>query len=119
MLERCTDAESTSSLLGTFERYLTIWSCMDVMPTIVKALDDLHQVLKHRGVQSRPLLTLLMKFDNGRYFGEASRIRISSDITAFTLVCLLLIILRLHHLCVVTGTAASPRSPGSCTRSSP
>lgn len=97
MLEQCTDAESTSSLLGTFDRYLTIWNCMDVMPTIVKALDGLHQVLKHRGAQSRPLLTLLMKFDNGRYLGEVSRSRICSDITAFTLVCFSLIILGRHN----------------------
>lgn len=74
-------------LLNTFDRYETIWTCMDVMPTIVKALDTAHHVWKLRGVQSRPLLVLLMKFDNGRHLEESSRERIASDIAAFTLVC--------------------------------
>lgn len=86
LIEHCNEADSISSLLGTFDRYLTIWNCMDMMPTIVKALDNVHQAWKHRGIQSRPLLALLIKFDNGRYLAEASRIRVSSDIAAFTLV---------------------------------
>ncbi|KAH9485234.1 hypothetical protein JR316_0002141 [Psilocybe cubensis] len=72
-------------LLNTFDRYETIWSCMDMMPAIVKALDNAHQVWKLRGVQSRPLLALLTKFDRERYLEEGSRERISSDVAAFTL----------------------------------
>ena len=59
---------------------------MDVMPTIVKALDDAHYAWKLRGVPSRPLLMLLMKSDNGRYLSESSRERLTADISAFTLV---------------------------------
>ena len=59
---------------------------MGVVPVIVQALDTAHQVWKLRGVQSRPLLALLIKFDNGRYLNEGSRERIVSDIAAFTLV---------------------------------
>lgn len=59
---------------------------MDVVPIIVQALDTARQVWKLCGVQSRPLLALLIKFDNGRYLNEASRERIESDIAAFTLV---------------------------------
>ncbi|KAF8972899.1 hypothetical protein BDZ97DRAFT_2053658 [Flammula alnicola] len=85
MLEHSVDADSMNGLIATFERYMTIWNCMDVMPMIVKALDTAHQVWKLRGVQSRPLLALLVKFDNGRHLPEASRDRIASDIAAFTL----------------------------------
>lgn len=77
-------------LLNTFDRYETIWTCMDMMPTIVKALDTAHHVWKLRGVQSRPLLSLLMKFDHGKHLEEASRERIASDVAAFTLVFFLL-----------------------------
>ena len=59
---------------------------MDVVPTIVQALDRAHQVWKLCGVQSRPLLALLIKFDNGRHLNKESRERIESDIAAFTLV---------------------------------
>lgn len=63
---------------------------MDVVPIIVQALDTGHQVWKLRGVPSRPLLALLIKFDNGRYLSEGSRERIVSDIEAFALVTLTL-----------------------------
>ncbi|KAF9484513.1 hypothetical protein BDN70DRAFT_872547 [Pholiota conissans] len=85
MLEQCNDTESMSSLIGIFDRYAAIWNCMDVMPTIVKSLDATHQVWKHRGVQSRPLLARLMKFDNGRHLPGSSRDRITSDRAAFSL----------------------------------
>lgn len=90
MLEHSSDVDSMNSLINTFYRYAAIWACMDVMPTIVKALDTAHHVWKLRGLQSRPLLSLLMKFDNGRYLDEISRDRIISDIAAFTLVRFLL-----------------------------
>jgi mediator of RNA polymerase II transcription subunit 12 len=86
MLDHSNDAESMNGLIGTFYRYATIWTCMDVVPIIVQALDRAHQVWKLCGVQSRPLLALLIKFDNGRYLNEGSRERIESDIAAFTLV---------------------------------
>jgi len=86
MLEQCTDVDSMNGLIGVFYRFATIWTCMDVMPTIVKALDDAHHAWKLRGVPSRPLLTLLMKFDNGRYLSETSRERLAADISAFTMV---------------------------------
>ncbi|KIM45096.1 hypothetical protein M413DRAFT_441761 [Hebeloma cylindrosporum] len=85
MLEHCVDAESMDSLLNTFCRHITIWNCMNVMPAIVKALDTAHQVWKLRGVQCRPLLALIMRFDNSRHLSEASRERIESDLAAFTL----------------------------------
>ena len=86
MLDHSNDAESMNGLIGTFYRYATIWTCMDVVPIIVQALDRAHQVWKLCGVQSRPLLALLIKFDNGRYLSKGSRERIESDIAAFTLV---------------------------------
>ena len=76
-----------NGVISTFYRYAPIWSCMDAMSTIVKALDKAHHAWKLRGMQSRPLLALLMKFDHGRYLNEASRHRIAADVAAFTLVC--------------------------------
>lgn len=58
---------------------------MDAMPAIVKTLDTTHQAWKLRGVQSRSLLALLTRFDHGRHLDQASRERIASDFTAFTL----------------------------------
>ncbi|CAA7259196.1 unnamed protein product [Cyclocybe aegerita] len=84
MLEHATDAETMNGLIGTFYRYAAIWTCMDTVPTIVKALDVAHQLWKSRGIPSRPLLALLMRFDNGRHLSQASRDRIVTDVTAFT-----------------------------------
>jgi len=86
MLEHCVDLESMDGLLNTFRRHVTIWNCMNVIPTIVRALDAAHQAWKFRGIQCRPLLALIIRFDNGRHLSDASRERISSDLAAFTLV---------------------------------
>jgi hypothetical protein len=84
MLEQSSDVDSMNGLIGTFYRYATIWTCMDVMPTIVKALDIAHHGWKSRGVPSHSLLTLLLKFDNCLYLSETSRGRLVADIEAFT-----------------------------------
>lgn len=86
MLEHCVDTESMDGLLNTFCHHITIWNCMNVMPTIVKALDTAHQVWKLRGIQCRPLLASIIRFDSSRHLSEASRERIESDLAAFTLV---------------------------------
>lgn len=91
MLGHCVDADSMNGLTGVLCRFATIWTCMDVMPSIVKSLDDAHYAWKLRGVPSRPLLTLLMKFDNDRYLSKDSRERLSADISVFSLVNLALI----------------------------
>lgn len=89
VLKHSNDADFMNSLLNTFFRYEAIWTCMDIMPTIVNALDAAHHMWKLRGVQSRPLLALLMKFDKGRHLETHSRDKISSDIAAFELVSFL------------------------------
>ena len=86
MLDHCVDTESMDSLLNTFCRHIIIWNCMNVMPTIVKALDTAHQVWKLRGIQCRPLLALIIRFDSSRHLSEASRESVESDLAAFTLV---------------------------------
>ena len=89
---------------------------MDVVPIIVQALDRAHQVWKLCGVQSRPLLALLIKFDNGRYLNEGSRERIESDIAAFTLVTPLSSIHLLAFLKFESaGTPTYCAAFGSCT----
>ncbi|PPQ98440.1 hypothetical protein CVT24_004119 [Panaeolus cyanescens] len=85
MLEHCTDTNAMNGLVGTFYRYGVIWACMDEVPTIVNALDAAHQTWKQRGVQSRPLLTLITQLDNDRYLTPASRERNAADVAAFAL----------------------------------
>ncbi|KAF8995454.1 hypothetical protein BDQ17DRAFT_1430355 [Cyathus striatus] len=84
MLEHTTSSELLIGIIDSLHRYATIWACMDMLPAITLALDTAHQQWKSRGTQSRPLLTLLMEFDNGRYLGDTSRERILSDIAFFT-----------------------------------
>jgi len=86
MVERCNDVGSMNALVGTFCRYGTVWTCMNMMPMIVQALETVHLAWKLRGVPSRPLLMLLMKFDNGRYLSDPSRDKLVADIDAFTAV---------------------------------
>lgn len=62
---------------------------MNAIGNIITALDTAHQVWKVRGVQSRPLLSLLLELDDGRHLTDASRKNITADITAFTLVGIL------------------------------
>lgn len=59
---------------------------MDVVSGIVASLDMAHQTWRAKGIQYRPLLSLLLEFDNGEYLSTVSRDRITADINAFTLV---------------------------------
>lgn len=76
-------------VIDTLHRFATIWACMNAIGNIITALDTAHQVWKARGVQSRPLLSLLLELDGGRYLADASRQNITADIKAFTLVIVL------------------------------
>lgn len=84
MLDHTREVDSMNGLIGTFYRYATIWNCMDTMPAIVKSLDSAHCAWKARGVPSHPLLSLLVKFDNGRYLSEEARKQLTADLEAFT-----------------------------------
>ncbi|KAG6821035.1 hypothetical protein H0H93_007925 [Arthromyces matolae] len=57
---------------------------MSEIDTIVVALDKAHQAWRARGIQSRPLLSLLLQFDAGRSLDIASRQRISADVALFS-----------------------------------
>ena len=83
MLRNAFDSETMVSVVDVLHRYAAIWPCMDAIPAIVSALDNAYQHWKARGLQSRPLLGLLVEFDNGRHLAEGSRNQIMSDITAF------------------------------------
>lgn len=83
MLRNTFDSETMISVVDAFHRYSAIWPCMNSIPTIVQALNAAYQAWKARGLQSRPLLGLLMEFDYGRHLAEASRNQIMSDIVAF------------------------------------
>lgn len=70
-------------VVDILHHYAAIWPCMNAIPTIVQALYDAYEAWKARGLQSRPLLGLLVEFDNGRHLTDLSRSQISSDIAAF------------------------------------
>ncbi|KAG6829453.1 hypothetical protein H0H92_004513 [Tricholoma furcatifolium] len=84
LLEHSTTADLLVAVLNTLHRFSTIWACMNEICTIVAALDKTHQSWKARGISSRPLLSLLLEFDAGRYLGDVSRERIVTDMTIFT-----------------------------------
>lgn len=75
-------------VINTLQRFATIWSCMGVMGSITSALYNAHQVWKVRGIQCRPLLTLLLEFDNNKHLHGTSRERVTTDVAAFSLVSL-------------------------------
>ncbi|KAG6886295.1 hypothetical protein C0993_006705 [Termitomyces sp. T159_Od127] len=85
LLEYSATVDLLIAVIDTFHRYSTIWACMDEFRSIVAALDKAHQVWKARGIQSRPLLSLLLDFDGGRYLSDVSRERIEAEFTMFTL----------------------------------
>ena len=86
VLERADTVDILSVVINALQRFATIWACMDVMGNITSALYNAHQVWKARGIQCRPLLALLLDFDNNTYLDSLSRERITTDVAAFSLV---------------------------------
>ncbi|KAJ3781694.1 hypothetical protein GGU10DRAFT_98188 [Lentinula aff. detonsa] len=85
MLEHCSTEELLLAVIDTFRRHAVIWASMDVKGVIINALDFVHHSWKMRGIQSKPLLALLVEFDGGRYLSDASREEVRTDLAAFTL----------------------------------
>ncbi|KAF5388867.1 hypothetical protein D9757_005681 [Collybiopsis confluens] len=85
MLQHCSTEELLLAVINTFRRHAIIWTSMDVKCTIIGALDSVHHSWKARGIQSRPLLALLVEFDGGRHLSDTSRDEVRTDLTAFTL----------------------------------
>ncbi|KAF8828838.1 hypothetical protein HHX47_DHR3000082 [Lentinula edodes] len=73
MLEHCSTEELLLAVIDTFRRHAVIWASMDVKGMIINALDSVHYSWKMRGIQSKPLLALLVEFDGGRYLSDVSR----------------------------------------------
>lgn len=86
LLRYAQDPNSMTSVVDVLHHYAAIWSCMNAIPSIVQTLYDAYQTWKSRGLQSRPLLGILMESDNGRHLAEAYRNQIVSDIIAFRMV---------------------------------
>jgi len=86
LLDHSSTVDALNAVICTLHRFATIWACMDVVSGIVASLDMAHQIWRAKGIQYRPLLSLLLEFDNGEYLNTVSRDRITADINAFTLV---------------------------------
>ncbi|KAG6857783.1 hypothetical protein H0H87_004199 [Tephrocybe sp. NHM501043] len=84
LLENSIAVDLLIAVIDTLHRFSTIWACMNGIEVIVTALDKAQQVWKARGIQCRPLLSLLLEFDAGKYLSNVSRERITADITMFT-----------------------------------
>lgn len=102
-----------ASVIETFHRYVTIWTCMNAAATITAALYTAHQMGRTRGIQSRILLALLVEIDNGQHLDTPSREQVSADIAAFAHVSLLWS-LSLASLIDLLGTATGLRDTRSC-----
>lgn len=61
---------------------------MNKMRTISSALFAAHTIWKARGVQSRPLINLLIELDDGRLLEQSQREQVLADHTAFAYVSL-------------------------------
>ncbi|KAF9070892.1 hypothetical protein BDP27DRAFT_1419656 [Rhodocollybia butyracea] len=85
MLEHCSTEELLLAIIDTFRRHAVIWASMDVKGLVITTLDSVHHSWKMRGIQSRPLLALLVEFDGGKYLSDMSRDEIRTDLAAFTL----------------------------------
>ncbi|KAJ4468328.1 hypothetical protein J3R30DRAFT_3305964 [Lentinula aciculospora] len=85
MLEHCSTEELLLAVIDTFRRHAVIWASMDVKRMIINALDSVHHSWKMRGIQSKPLLALLVEFDGGRYLSDVSREEVRTDLATFTL----------------------------------
>jgi mediator of RNA polymerase II transcription subunit 12 len=84
ILEHVTTADLLIAVVETVHRYATIWTCMNAMGSIAAALYTTHQVWRTRGIQSRPLLALLIDIDNGRHLDKGAREQVATDIAAFS-----------------------------------
>lgn len=88
MLEYSTTVDVLMVVINTLQRFAAIWACMDVMESITSALYNAHQVWKARGIQCRPLLSLLLEFDDNKHLHGTSRERVTTDVATFSLVSL-------------------------------
>ncbi|KAG5638808.1 hypothetical protein H0H81_010037 [Sphagnurus paluster] len=83
LLDHSATVDILMAIIDTLHRFATIWACMDSIGSIVNALYKAHQTWKARGIQSYPLLSLLLEFDNRKYLGDVSRGLITNEITVF------------------------------------
>ena len=87
VLENSLTVDLLTAVNETIHRYLTIWVCMQSSAAIATALYTAHQTWKTEGIQSRALLTLLMKVDDGYVLDGASRTQLAADVAALSHVC--------------------------------
>ena len=83
MLEHATTTDMLMVVIEMFHRHLDVWASMNAIGTIITALYSAHQLWRSRGVQSRALLALLVKLDNGHHLDDVSREHVAADISAF------------------------------------
>lgn len=86
LLESTSTEDLLAPVIDTFHRHATVWTAMDVKRDIISALNTTRHTLKLRGMQSRPLLGLLVEFDGGKYLSDALRDEIAADVSLVALV---------------------------------
>lgn len=85
-LEHASSSELLTAVIRTLRQHTEVWACMDRTQSISSALFAAHTVWKTRGVQSRPLLNLLIELDDGRLLEQTAREQVLADHTAFAYV---------------------------------
>ncbi|KIY71093.1 hypothetical protein CYLTODRAFT_419101 [Cylindrobasidium torrendii FP15055 ss-10] len=78
-IEHAPNLEALAIAIDTIRRYVTIWTCMDVVGSILHALQTAYIAYKSRGTASRILLSFIMELDNNVHLSEDDRRQIVAD----------------------------------------
>ncbi len=82
-LEHASSHELLTAVIQTLQQHMEVWACLNMMANITSSLYTAHVTWKSRGVQSRPLLNLLLDVDDGHHLEQAAREQVSADSSAF------------------------------------
>ncbi|KAK0461037.1 uncharacterized protein EV420DRAFT_1529889, partial [Desarmillaria tabescens] len=85
LLEHASTTDSLNTAIDTLRRFHTLWSCMDVVGSIVTSLQTAHQIWKSKGMQTRVLLVLLKELDDNRYLSAQEREQLNAEISYYSM----------------------------------
>ncbi|KAK0226153.1 hypothetical protein IW262DRAFT_1457387 [Armillaria fumosa] len=85
LLEHASTTDSLNTAIDTLRRFHTLWSCMDVVGSIVISLQTAHQIWKSKGMQTRVLLVLLKELDDNRFLSAQARDQLNAEISYYSM----------------------------------
>ena len=84
MLAHPMSSELLSAVMQTLRQHTEVWAGLNVIKEIVSSLFAVHCTWKNRGIQSRPLFSLMLQLDAGRFLEASAREQVSMDYSVFT-----------------------------------